>query len=1264
MPGNRQLTYTVVIDTSSARQQAAAMRAQFENELKQIKVGSIAAPRSVGDGGAGGLASGADAANRAFTGLNKTLGVFGVALGVQQLYQFTVGVGQLGTEVARAEVAFNQMSGGAEKAQANVRAIQAAAGGTVSSFDALKIGVQAAALSLAQTSEEFAQITRAGRAVAIVSPVINDVGSAISELGLAAANLSFRRLDQLGLSVSEVRDGMARLKSETQGLDDSQLFLRASVEALESKYGDLLNSTEAQATGFERLGVAIAEARRAAAEGAIGASIQGGANFLADSFNELNVILSGTKAEASVIEEALKSVTDAYQNQSNILQNTPLFGDALKKDRLQIVGQLQEVGQIFSLATDALADDPSLIGYQQQIKEIVVDVTKWGYATDLQISTLRRLYDELVKQQSINAPSLQAQSAEEAAKALAEQRAASIAEQQTGVNDSLGASAAKSVSTLGLEQTIELLKQQKAQVDAAITDLINSSVTDPSEISLRVAEIQQAAQQAFADAVANAPVMPEIDPGITAGSFDLISQSLADLNTGFVDFLPNMAAARDELIALQTEVALTGITTQEQADALDYLSGAALAVADDTGILVEVTNDLGIAFLAANPEAAGIVDAMYSAQASYLSGAITAEQYAGILSVLGGQLLTLASQAGVATGSILQLIAAQGGLAGGAGFAQGQTIGGGVASRLKTQEDARARTEARKAAAQAAREAEAAAKRAAREQESSAKRAGKALESAAKKAADELKSALKSVPGLFGRSSVTKEQMDLASQGVPQNFADDYLRRLQDEVFNNKDWADVSIEEAKAALAKIGVTASDNNKAAFEQFAQAWESSALFADKENLSFINQEAVKLQLDLQEKAKQGQANIYELFGIAVDEAVESVAGGIGGGASVGGAGAAGGVTIPITGELIAMNGANGTAAGGGTFAITPTIDTLAIQDQLNLLTLPEFQITAMGMADLQAQLDGITSKVVITATLADTAGTDISSSLADQLATQIETFKSQGGTIGTIVKDGLAQSFNAIEGDQVVSTELADAIIGSIGAQLGAKIQSLRGIGAGVGDIIRTSIAADMGTVQWQDGEIVAPIASGLVTAISTQVRGTTDAFRREGSSVAQIVMSGLSAGFSGVSAEGIQSADLAFVLAGNINTQFSTNANFFYAAGQLPAQNVISGYRGYFSTDSNEGAPLVTPMVTAINTQIRTKAEDLKNQGITIAQYVQSGVSIGFNSESFKSALIAVGESLYANIRTGLIRAADGGDLVESLGAKILADISGTVEAAE
>jgi hypothetical protein len=468
----------------------------------------------------------------------------------------------------------------------------------------------------------------------------------------------------------------------------------------------------------------------------------------------------------------------------------------------------------------------------------------------------------------------QAAAAQEQALRQAESgRSESIGKQQDSVNKALSSAATKAVPDIGLENALALLKQQKAAVDAAIQELIASSITDPDELALRIAEIQQMAVQAFSDMAA---MMPEVDPSVTAGSFETINQSMQALNQGFVDFLPSASAVRDELASLAEEVMFTGVVTDEQAAALQNYAAVAAAIADETSLLSAVTDELGISFLYANPEASGLVDAMYQAQASYLSGSITAEAYAGMISALGQQLLILAQQAGVATGSILALVQAQAGLAGKGGFQVGAARGNAVAARISAQQDARDRQ-------RAIREAEQAAKRAAQEQQRAAKKAGKELEDGAKKASRELKSALGKVEGLFGRSAVTEKDMLLSKGGVYQDKADEYLRRLQAEVEQNKDlFADVDIETAKQSLRDLGVQVADDQKIAFEQFADAWESGLLFFDPANVEkYIDKAAVERELELQKKAEEGKNNIYKAFGVVIDEAVDAVTGGAGGG-----------------------------------------------------------------------------------------------------------------------------------------------------------------------------------------------------------------------------------------------------------------------------------------------------------------------------------------------------------------------------------------------
>lgn len=134
----------------------------------------------------------------------------------------------------------------------------------------------------------------------------------------------------------------------------------------------------------------------------------------------------------------------------------------------------------------------------------------------------------------------------------------------------------------------------------------------------------------------------------------------------------------------------------------------------------------------------------------------------------------------------------------------------------------------------------------------------------------ELESALGKIPGLFGTTEVTDE--DLALGDGYQNKADEYLRRLRDEVQNGKDWEGVDIGDAAAALGLDPAMAAEEILNAFQA---AWEDSSLFANPENMKFIDMEAVQRSLERQQDAAQGEKNLKALFGIGNDADVAAVA-----------------------------------------------------------------------------------------------------------------------------------------------------------------------------------------------------------------------------------------------------------------------------------------------------------------------------------------------------------------------------------------------------
>lgn len=173
--------------------------------------------------------------------------------------------------------------------------------------------------------------------------------------------------------------------------------------------------------------------------------------------------------------------------------------------------------------------------------------------------------------------------------------------------------------------------------------------------------------------------------------------------------------------------------------------------------------------------------------------------------------------------------------------------------------------EADRRAEQAEREAIREGERVARQAESDWKEAANNVESAFRDAASELESSLRAIPGLFGTSEVTQEQLDLAAMGVPQNFVDDVRRRANDEVLNGVDYADIN---PASLFARAGIDPALDPKAQLAIFNQKWADSSLFADPANLDLLNQDAVAAEMERQRQSELGQSNILGAFGLGED------------------------------------------------------------------------------------------------------------------------------------------------------------------------------------------------------------------------------------------------------------------------------------------------------------------------------------------------------------------------------------------------------------
>lgn len=1191
--------------------------------------------------------------------------------GARQALAYTQQIAELRKEVLLASSSFNVLSGGAAQATARLNAIKQASGGTVTTLDALKVGNQLTALGLASTATEFGKLTRAAREVTFVSPVIHDIGSAISELSLASANLSFRRLDQLGLTTTEVKQRMAELQSANSNLSDSQAFLQAAVDALDSKFGKLTDSSAAQAQGIDKLKVAWAEFQNQIATGGVGDAADQALGTFGDVVNAITVKIGSRSAPA--IAQTLQA------NLRTALEQADSFSDPFSKlvgtdERYrQLAANLQRVIDVQKAVNDAVtAGVPGAASLASGVNELAAKIANLGTVSDADLKALIN-YEARLNSGSVAMEGYAeaVKSAEEASRKLNEAQSAAQAEAIAGaqkqITDAIGKKATDAAPVLGSGQTIEILRQQLEKAKALIADFEKQGLQGKElEIAVSVAlpnltdVFDQVAQQTQ-DAIGK-------NTAIELG--DSAAKGIEALNTSFVDLSPALSSARTELIGLANDIALSGTATQEQANRQAELLAITDALSGTTGAYAALQDAQGQALLSSNQYANDLVTQMILLDAAQASGKISTEQHAGAMSVLIGRLIDTAEKAGLATDAVLALKNVQAGLptSGGLGFTSGQRFGRNQDEILKANEAARQREESRRAAERAAREQESAAKKAAREFEQGIKKAGQAFASE-----------LQNVPGLFGSSKVTENQLALAKGGIPQNFADDYLRRLKDVAENNKKRSDVNIDDARTALRNIGVDPAGDIKLLAKQLEDAWNDSSLFSNKDNIALlINQDAVKANLALQEKMKQGRQNIQEFFGVVIDDATGEILGvakdktdteklnqAVKDGKKK--------LVEDLTGTVKdAVDGATGGAAvatGGGVGTGTISGATFAPGAiSFDGVAIPPLPISAVTFPPdvLKNIFTGveIPAVKVTTVTIDAGAGQAVVSGLADQLAQKVPDFLSQGGTIASVLKKGIADA--KLEG-------IADSFIGAIDTQFSAQSEKLSALGVtAIGNVANGAVTA-----------VLPDMGASFLAAMATQFGAKVPDFIFNGGVVASATESGFTARFNTAATE----TGMADALRIAFGTQVQATRDKFSAQGDNLAGIIDSAFIGHWSGANAEGGKADTSLSDAFLTKLQsqfgsgdslTAYETIgSNVGAilgggfsgydfsTVAASAIAGIQSGFRTEENLTAIYNSGGALANTLHDGFIATVNQAtwiaDVKDAIVAEVLSDLAAGAE---
>lgn len=320
------------------------LTAQYKSELRERERANRQSQVSAGAFGRGAATFAGAALGGPIGGLAGAVagGALPLAAGlvVSQGARFALETSQIAVAYNRQSVAAVNLAGSQAKLNSLLAAYGRASGGAVDKATALANVTRLMAVGFADNAEEVDRFTRAVRGSSIAMGKLQEDIS--QEVQLAISNQSLRRLDQIGLGISEVNARIEELRSNNQGMTREAAFQEAVLGLLNEKFGALADSAEGQATGIERLTAAWKDFRLEVGQ-EIKPDVDQATNDLADLYEWLvkirnvnaeftsQALLSRQQQEGSAV--GLPSLTPSAANRSGNTPFTPRIAPAFDPDR-------------------------------------------------------------------------------------------------------------------------------------------------------------------------------------------------------------------------------------------------------------------------------------------------------------------------------------------------------------------------------------------------------------------------------------------------------------------------------------------------------------------------------------------------------------------------------------------------------------------------------------------------------------------------------------------------------------------------------------------------------------------------------------------------------------------------------------------------------------------------------------------------------------------------------------------------------------------
>lgn len=218
---------------------------------------------------------------------------------------------KLATAYGRQKVAAEGLAGSQAQLNALLQAYAQASGGAVDKVTSLANVTRLLATGFAKTVPEAERFVRATRGASIALGRPQE--EVTQETQLAISNTSVKRLDQIGLGITEVNTRIEELRKTNGSWTREMAFQDAVLSVMEEKYGHLTKTVEGQATSVEKLAATWSDLRLE-----MGKFAQQPVNLFAKTMDTV------LKVGAEKIRQEFKEL-DSYINAARFMGDNPLI---------------------------------------------------------------------------------------------------------------------------------------------------------------------------------------------------------------------------------------------------------------------------------------------------------------------------------------------------------------------------------------------------------------------------------------------------------------------------------------------------------------------------------------------------------------------------------------------------------------------------------------------------------------------------------------------------------------------------------------------------------------------------------------------------------------------------------------------------------------------------------------------------------------------------------------------------------------------------